>query len=149
MTTSISVQSSHNPVLGPDHLEDLKVLLVKSVDRIGLPGHSAQAWNDLMSVCIFSRCIEQQGAVQGLGRSIADAADVLNDIYTRNMLNSRWQVVAPNEVEVACLKQLADVHIFQLSQLGLVAFEEVFTHGRRELVCTPRAVESDIAGAGT
>ncbi len=135
-------------MLGPDHLEDLKVLLVKSVDRIGLPGRSAQAWNDLMSVCIFSRCIEQQGAVQGLGRSVADAVDALNDIYTRNMLNSRWQVIPPSEVEIACLRQLADVNIFQLSQLGLVAFEEVFTNGRRELVCIPRAVESEVAGAG-
>ncbi len=104
-----------------------------SVDRISLPGHSAQAWNDLISVCIFSQCIGQQGVVQGLGRSIAAAVDALNDIYTRNLLNSRWQAALPGEAEIACLGQLADVHIFQLSQLGLNEFESIFTDGRCEL----------------
>lgn len=76
--------------------------------------------------------VGQQGVVQGLGRSIADV-DALNDIYKRNMLNSRWQVALPSEAELACLRQLADVHIFQLSQLGLNEFESISTDGRCEL----------------
>ena len=149
MANSISVQRHQPPVLNLNHLLDLRCLLLQTIDRVSVPGHSAQAWNDLKSVCMLSLCIEQHGAVPGLVMSIENAIAALNNIYTRNMASSRWQMRYPADTELSSLRRLADVHIFQLSQLGLNDFEGVVTNSRCEILRLPLAVESEVAVSST
>lgn len=119
--------------LPADVLVGLRTSLAGSIDALGQEGDSATAWQDLCVACIMARRIEMHGVVKGLGALIGDALRVLNDVHKRSLVDGHWHFSVPSEDELAVLREMVEMHGFQLEQLSVGEFDQVLVAARSEI----------------
>lgn len=83
--------------------------------------------------CVMARRIEVHGVVKGLGPVIGDALRVLNDVRGRSLIDGHWRFSPPSVGELAVLREMVEMHGFQLEQLSVGEFEQVLTAARSEI----------------
>jgi hypothetical protein len=107
--------------------------LKHSVDGLTVPERSALAWGDLRLAVAVAGRIERSGVVTGLSPTINDSLGALDRIYQRCMVDDGWHHEVPSDADMEILRELCDVHAFQLDKLTAREFARVSLQGREEM----------------
>lgn len=136
--STIDIATSNVRKLPEETIKKISESLEQSVSDLTVPESSVRAWADLKMACLVARRIERIGVVRGLAPVWDSASEVLESIVARNMHSAVWHHSELSAKEVSALKELAEMHIFQLRQLSRAEFERAVAAAQREAASHPR-----------
>ncbi len=137
-TNTLEIASSRVARLPRDFLDGLAISLERSAENVAVAEHSAQACDDLRFACVVSCRIERQGVVKGLLANLEEAFDALESIRQRCMVNGVWHHCPPTHAEVSAVREMTELHAFQLRQLSVSEFDQVVLAARGDMATLPK-----------